>query len=400
MRPLDGIRVLDLTRVLAGPYCTQMLADMGAEVLKVEHPKGGDETRRFGPPFVNGESAYFLSVNHGKRSLTIDFKHPGGRDLIQRLVAVSDVLVENFRPGVLARLGLGPAALLERHPRLIDISITGFGHHGDEALVQKPGYDPILQNMSGITSVTGPPDGEPFKAGASIADVVAGIYGGYGAMTALYAREKTGRGQHVDVSLLDGQVSLLAYHAGFVAATGQAPPRHGNAHPTIVPYQTFAARDGWVVIAAANDKFFGKLATALGHDEWLDDPRFAGNPKRVENRDSLIDQIKPIIATRTVDEWVALLDQAGVPTSPVLDVAQVMRLPHLRARDMVTSVEHPTAGSFEVTGVPVRLSETPGRVEGAPPLLGADTDAVLRQVLGLDDAELRSLHDTGALGSR
>lgn len=398
MRPLDGIRVLDLTRVLAGPYCTQMLADMGAEIIKVEHPRGGDETRRFGPPFVEGESAYFLSVNHGKRSITVDLKRPEGRDLILEMVARSDLLVENFRPGVLERLGLGPAALLARHPRLVYVSITGFGHSGDEAMVQKPGYDPILQNMSGISSVTGPPDGEPYKAGASIADVVAGIYGAYGAMLALFVRERSGRGQHVDVSLLDGQVSLLAYHAGFVAATGQAPPRHGNAHPTIVPYQTFAASDGWVIIGAANDKFFGKLATLLGHPEWIEDPRFESNPRRVENRTALIPQIEPLILQRSVDDWVAALDEAGVPASPVLDVAQVMALPHLRAREMVTSVEHPVAGRFEVIGVPVKLSETPGKVDGPPPLLGADSDEILRQVLEMSDEEIAKLRASGALG--
>ncbi len=399
MRPLDKIRVLDLSRVLAGPYCTQMLADMGAEVIKVEHPEGGDETRRFGPPFVEGESAYFLSINHGKRSMTVNFKTPEGLELIKKLVARCDVLVENFRPGVLERLGLGESQLLAEHPRLVYVSVTGFGHHGDPAYVQKPGYDPILQNLSGLTSVTGPIDGEPTKSGASIADIVAGIYAAYGTVLALYALERSGQGQHVDVSLLDGQVSLLAYHAGFVAATGQAPPRHGNAHPTIVPYQTFAASDGHVVIAAANDKFFGLLAKLLDHPEWIDDPRFVTNPDRVEHRAELVEQIVPIIATRSVDAWIAALGEAGVPAGPVLDPAQVLQLDHLRQRDMVVPIEHPTAGRFEVTGVPVRLSATPGHVDGPPPLLGADTDALLAELLALDEAEIARLREAGAIGA-
>ncbi|MFH1808489.1 MAG: CoA transferase [Pseudomonadota bacterium] len=400
MRPLDSIRVLDLSRVLAGPYCTQMLADMGAQVIKVEHPDGGDETRRFGPPFVEGESAYFLSINHGKRSLTVDLKNPGGLDLIRRLIATSDVLVENFRPGVLTRMGLGEEQLLAVHPRLVYVSVTGFGHHGDPDYVRRPGYDPILQNMSGLTSLTGPADGAPFKHGTSIADIVAGIYAAYGTVLALYARERTGRGQHVDVSLLDGQVSLLAYHAGFVAATGQAPPRHGNAHPSIVPYQTFRARDGHVVIGAANDKFFGLLADLLGHPEWKDDPRFAHNPSRVENREALLDLIEPRIAERDVQDWIRDLEGAGIPVGPVLDAKQVLELGHLRQRGMVVDLHHPTAGTVQVTGVPVRLSETPGRVEGAPPLLGADTDDILREVLGLDDDAITRLRDSGAIGSR
>jgi formyl-CoA transferase/CoA:oxalate CoA-transferase len=398
MRPLDGIRVLDLSRVLAGPYCTQMLADMGADVVKVEHPDGGDETRRFGPPFVQGESAYFLSINHGKRSLAVDFKHPDGLALIRRLIAASDVLVENFRPGVLARMGLGEEQLLAAHPRLVYVSVTGFGHHGDPAYVRRPGYDPILQNMSGLTALSGPVDGAPYKSGASIADIVAGIYAAYGTLLALYARERTGRGQHVDVSLLDGQVSLLAYHAGYVAATGKAPPRHGNAHPTIVPYQTFRAADGHVVIGAANDKFFGLLADLLEHPEWKADPRFATNPRRVENRQALLDLIEPLIAAREVGHWIAACERAGIPVGPVLDAAQVLALDHLKQREMVVELQHPTAGTLTVTGVPVRLSDTPGRVDGAPPLLGADTDALLRELLHLDDATIASLRASGAIG--
>ena len=398
MRPLDGVRVLDLSRVLAGPYCTQMLADMGAEVIKIEHPDGGDETRRFGPPFVAGESAYFLSINHGKRSVAIDFKHADGLALLRQLIASSDVLVENFRPGVLAKLGLGEAELLERQPKLIYVSITGFGHHGDPDYVARPGYDPILQSLGGIASLTGPADGMPYKTGASIADVVAGIYAAYGTVLALLARGRTGCGQHVDVALLDGQVSLLAYHAGAVAATGLAPTRHGNAHATIVPYQIFAAADGYVVIAAANDKFFANLAHLLGHDEWTRDPRFASNPARVENRTALLAQIEPIIRSRAVDDWIAALERANVPAGPVLDVAQVMRLPHLHARDMVVTLDHPTVGPFAVTGVPVKLSGTPGRVEGAPPLLGADTDAVLKDLLNIDAGEITRLRTVGAIG--
>lgn len=399
MGPLEGVRVLDLTRVLAGPYCTQMLADMGADIIKVEHPQGGDETRRFGPPFIQDESAYFLSINRGKRSITIDLKNPDGCALVKRLVERCDVLVENFRPGVLQRLSLGPEQLLGERPRLIYVSISGFGHSGDPAWVQKPGYDPILQNLSGMTSVTGPTEGDPYKSGASIADVVAGIYGAYGVTLALLARERTGLGQHVDVSLLDGQVSLLAYHAGYFAATGAAPPRHGNAHPTIVPYQLFAASDGHIVVAAANDKFFTALAHAVQRPDWLQDPRFASNPGRVENREALLAQLIPIMGTRTVAEWSDLLARAGVPSGPVLNVAQVMQLPHLQQREMVVSVEHPKAGPFLMTGIPVKLSATPGTVGSAAPMLGADTEQVLREVLDCDDQEVAALWTSGALGA-
>jgi crotonobetainyl-CoA:carnitine CoA-transferase CaiB-like acyl-CoA transferase len=398
MLPLDDLVVFDLSRILSGPYCSMYLGDFGARVIKLEHPDGGDDTRGFGPPFINGESTYFMSINRNKESVAIDFKDERGRELARRLAARADVLLENFRPGALERLGLDYKQLREANPRLIYCSISGFGHSGDPDWVRRPGYDLAIQGMGGLASLTGASDGPPFKVGTSIADMIAGLYALVGILVALHARARTGRGQHVDVSMLDGQISLLTYHAGIHFATGAVPSRRGNQHPSITPYETFRASDGFVNIAVGNDPQWrafcaavaGPLAT-LGTD-----PRFATNAARVERRAELESLLQPLVATRTVAEWIALCDGAGIPCGPILNVAEALAHPQVRARGMVVPLAHPTAGDIRVTGVPVRLSDTPGAVRTAPPRLGEHTRAVLTEVLGLDGAAIDALVEEGA----
>lgn len=399
MKPLDDLLVLDLTRVLSGPYCSMHLADFGARVVKIENPSGGDDTRAFGPPFVAGESTYFMSVNRGKESVAVDFKHPRGRALVHALARRADVLIENFRPGALARLGLDYAALHAENARLVYCSISGFGHSGDPEWVKKPGYDLIIQGMGGLASITGQPDGPPLKSGVSIADLAAGLYATIGILLALQARHRTGRGQHVDVSMLDGQISLLTFHAGAHLATGEVPRRRGNKHPSIVPYETFRASDGWVNLGVGNDGLFRAFCAAAGPplDQVAKDPRFATNAKRVEHRDALLAVLEPLIAARPVAAWIELCERAGVPCGPILDVAQALAHPQVRARGMVVPVEHPTAGTGRVTGVPLRLSETPGAVERAAPLLGQHTRSVLTELLAMSEVELETLERDGVL---
>jgi len=397
--PLDDLLVFDLSRVLSGPYCSMYLGDFGARVVKLELPGDGDDTRRFGPPFLGGESTYFMSVNRNKESIAVDLKHPSGQKIALDLAARADILLENFRPGALTKLGLDYATLAEKNPRLIYASISGYGHSGDPDWVRRPGYDLAIQGMGGLASLTGLPGGPPLKSGVSIADLAAGLYALVGILVALHARERTGRGQHVDVSMLDGQVSLLTYHAGSLFATGQVPSRRGNQHPSIVPYETFQAADGWFNLAVGNDSlwraFGAAVAPALAGV--VDDPRFATNQARVENRVALGAILEPLLAGRTVEEWVAICDRAGVPAGPILNIGQALSHPQVRARGMVTTVEHPTAGPVQMTGVPVRLSETPGAVRTPPPRLGEHTRSVLGSLLGLGEEELGALERAGAV---
>jgi crotonobetainyl-CoA:carnitine CoA-transferase CaiB-like acyl-CoA transferase len=397
--PLDDVLVLDLSRVLSGPFASMLLGDFGARIVKLENPDGGDDTRRFGPPFLNGESTYFLSINRNKESIAVDLKNPKGRALVLELASRADVLLENFRPGALDKQGLGPAELLARNPRLVYCSISGFGHAGDPAWSRRPGYDLAIQGMGGLASLTGDPEGPPTKAGVSIADLTAGLYATIGVLVALHARRRTGRGQHVDVSMLDGQISLLTYHAGIHFATGAVPTRDGNRHPSIVPYETFRAADGFVNLAVGNDALWRAFCAAAGAPlaALADDPRFRTNQLRVENRAALAAILEPLVAERTVEEWVALCERAGVPAGPILDVAQALAHPQVVARGMVVPLEHPRAGRTRVTGVPVRLSETPGAVRTPAPTIGQHTASVLREVLGMSDETIAGLARDGAI---
>jgi crotonobetainyl-CoA:carnitine CoA-transferase CaiB-like acyl-CoA transferase len=387
--PLEGITVLDLTRVLSGPYCTMLLADMGARVIKIEQPGKGDDTRAWGPPFVKGESAYFLSINRNKESVTLDFKKPSGRALLDRLIAKADVLVENFRPGTMKRAGLDYEALGTRHPSLVYCSISGFGQYGPKR--DRPGYDAVVQAEGGLMSVTGAGDGPPYRLGVAIADLVAGLLAAQGVTLALFARQRSGRGQHVDISMLDGVAALLSYQAGIFFATGDAPPRMGNRHPTIVPYETFAASDGEFVLAVGTDEQFRRFCGVAGIAPLAADERFATNPGRVQNYDLLRPLLAASLRRRTRSAWIEALTAAGVPCGSVRDVREVLTDPHLEARRMIEVVEHASVGTMRVLGVPIKLSDTPGRVRSAPPTLGQHTAAVLARDLGVPDADLEAL---------
>ena len=377
MAPLDGITVLDLTRVLSGPYCTMLLADMGARVIKIEQPGKGDDTRAWGPPFLEGESAYFLSINRNKESVTLDFKHPAGRAALEQLIAKADVLVENFRPGTLAKLGLDYDTLSKTYPRLVYCSISGFGHTGPRW--QQPGYDAIMQAEGGLMSITGMADGPPVRLGVAIVDIVSGMFAAYGVAVALLARERTGRGQEVDLAMLDATVALLTYQAGNYFASGKVPARLGNRHPSIVPYETFTAADGEFVLAVGNDDQWRTFCGVAGLPE---DERFATNRQRVSGYDAL----RPLVADRLRAEprqyWIDALTSAGVPCGSVRRFDELFADPQLDAREMIAMVEHATIGPLKALGVPVKLSDTPGAVRTPPPTLGQHTDAVLRHDLG------------------
>jgi crotonobetainyl-CoA:carnitine CoA-transferase CaiB-like acyl-CoA transferase len=391
--PLDGVTVLDLTRVLSGPYCTMMLADMGARVIKIEQPGKGDDTRGWGPPFIEGESAYFLSINRNKASVTLDFKTPGGRAILDRLIAKSDVLVENFRPGTLGKIGLDHASLVQRYPRLVYCSISGFGQTGPRR--HEAGYDAVIQAEGGLMSITGAPDGPPYRLGVAIGDIVTGAFAAQGVLLALFARERTGQGQLVDIAMLDSVAALLTYQAGTYFATGSAPGRLGNRHPTIVPYETFAASDGEFVIAVGNDDQWRRFCTVAGLDR--DDERFATNRLRVTR----YAELRPILAerlrTETRQSWIARLTAAGVPCGSVRDLEEVFSDPQLSAREMVARVEHPTVGALRLLGIPIKLSDTPGAVRTAPPTLGQHTVSVLEEDLGLSPAEIDLLRKQRAI---
>jgi crotonobetainyl-CoA:carnitine CoA-transferase CaiB-like acyl-CoA transferase len=393
--PLSGLTVLDLTRVLSGPYCTMLLADMGARVIKIEQPGRGDETRTWGPPFLEGESAYFLSVNRNKESVTLDFKQPEARELLHRLVDTADILVENFRPGTLQRVGLDYDSLKPRRPALVYCSISGFGQSGPRR--DEPGYDAVMQAEGGLMSITGPEGGSPFRMGVAIADLVTGLFAAQGITLALLTRERSGRGQHVDISMLDGVASLLSYQASIYLTTGDVAKRLGNRHPTIAPYDTFEASDGEFVLAVGNDEQFTRLCEAADAAALAVDPRFATNPARVQHYRALRDALAPALRRRSRDEWIARLRAAGVPCGSVRDVGEALRDPQLEARAMIESVEHAAAGLIRVLGVPIKLSETPGAVRTAPPTLGQHTEQVLREDLGLDASRIAALRAAGAI---
>ena len=396
MRPLDGLTVVDLTRVLSGPYCTMLLADMGARVIKIERPGTGDDTRAWGPPFVGGESSYFLSINRNKESVALDFKEPRGRAILDRLIARADVLVENFHPGTLDALGLGYASLAAQHPRLVYCSITGFGATGP--LRHRPGYDAVVQAEGGLMSLTGPGDGEPYRLGVAIADIAAGMFAAQGIALALLVRERTGKGQFVDIGMLDSVAALLTYQAGIYFTTGRTPMRMGNRHPSIAPYDTVAAEDGTIVLAVGNDGQWRTFCQVTGLTSLAEDARFATNADRVEHYGDLHPLIARVIRTRSRQEWIDRLVPAGVPCAAVRGLDEVLADPQLAAREMIQSVPHPSAGPVKVLGVPIKLSDTPGGVDHAPPRLGEHTASVLQQVLGLAPEEIATLNGDGVIG--
>jgi crotonobetainyl-CoA:carnitine CoA-transferase CaiB-like acyl-CoA transferase len=392
--PLAGVRVIDLTRVLAGPFCAMALGDMGAEVIKIEEPGRGDDTRGW-PPFAGGEATYFLAVNRSKKSLTLNLKAPAGRDILRRLVARSDVVVENFRPGTMERLGLGYAQLRARRPGLVYCSISGFGESGPEA--HRAGYDLIVQGESGVMDLTGFPDGPPVKVGTSIADLVSGMAAAQGIVLALLARARTGRGQKVEIGMLDVMASLLTYQAGLYWNAGGRPTRKGNQHPSIVPYEVFRAQDAYLTVGVANNSLWARFCEALERPDLARDPRFETEAQRVANREALVPLLDAALRARPAAEWIGRLERAGVPAGRINTVAEVCESPHLAARGMVLTLEHPKAGPVKVMGVPVRLHGTPGRPAGPPPLLGQHTEEILLRLLRMPPAKLAALRAAGVV---
>jgi crotonobetainyl-CoA:carnitine CoA-transferase CaiB-like acyl-CoA transferase len=392
--PLQGIRVIDLTRVLAGPFATQSLGDLGAEVLKIEPPGGGDETRRF-PPFIAGESHYFLGINRNKKSLVIDLQQAAGADILRRLVATADILVENYRPGVMDRLGLGYEALAALNPRLIYCAISGFGLSGP--LRDKPSFDIVTQALTGALSINGERGHMPVKHGIPLGDMVGGIFGPIAILAALHERGLTGRGRLIDIGLYDGLIGMLGYFAQLAFITGEDPPPMGSSHPNIVPYGSFPAADGSIIIAVLSESFWGKLCDALEQPDLAQDPRFATPTLRRDRRDEVDRIIAEITRTRSVAEWQERLTAFDVPHAPVLGVGAALAHPHARARGMVTEAEHATAGRVRLVGRPIKFPGSPQPPSTAPPTLGQHTVEVLRDELGCGDAEIDALRRDGVI---
>lgn len=388
--PLQGIKVLDLSRVLAGPYGTMVLGDLGADVLKVEQPGRGDDTRAWGPPWAGGESAYYLSINRNKRSITLDLKQPDAQQIIRDLAQQADVVVENFKLGTLEKLGLGYDDLSAINPRLIWANVSGYGPTGPWA--ERPGYDFVVQGEAGIMAITGEPEGDPMKVGVAIVDITTGLFTVVGILSAIRAREITGRGQRVDASLLTSAVAWLANVGQNHLISGKDAKRFGNAHPNIVPYQVFRGSDQFLTVGVGNDRQFLSVCEVLGRDDIAQDPRFAVNSLRVEHRDELIAALQETFSTRPAAEWQQALDAAGVPSGMINTVEQVYANEQVLARNMVVEVEHPTAGNVRLTGIPYAMSDTPPSVRLAPPLLGQHTDEILREYLKLDEETIAQLH--------
>ena len=394
MRPLEGIRILDLTRVLSGPYCTMLLGDLGAEVIKVERPGEGDDTRAFAPPFQGDQAAYFLSINRNKKSITLDMKSERGKEILWRLVDLSDVLVENFRPGAMERLGFGYEVVRARRPAMVYCSISGFGDTGPQK--DRPGYDVIVQGEAGIMDLTGPRGGPPHKVGTSIADLVSGLTAAQGILAALYAAKIDGRGQRVNVSMYEAVAALLTFNASIYFATGNSPRRRGNEHATIVPYETFEASDGWINLGVANDDLWRRFCAVAGTAELMDD-RFASAPDRVRNRDVLVPLVKAVIKQRSRSDWLKQLDDSGVPCGAIRTVAEVCDGEVLQARGMIAEMPHLSAGNVKGIKSAVHLSETTLDTYNAPPRLGEHTHEVLTGLLGYTTEDVHGLARKGVV---
>lgn len=392
--PLAGVRILDLSRVLAGPYCTMMLADLGADVVKVERPGAGDETRAWGPPYAGGESAYYLAVNRGKRSLALDLGDPEGAALALELAARAHVVIENFRAGGARRLGLGFDDVVATNPAVVYCSITGFGTGREPS--DRPGYDFVVQAESGLMALTGEADGPPMKAGVAVVDVLAGLHAAVAILAALRRSERTGEGERIEVSLLDAALASLVNQASNALVAGRDPARHGNDHPNIVPYGAFRARDGWMAIAAPNDGLFGRLCAALGVPALAEDERFATNPLRVEHRDALVPLIERALAARDAADWLGVFESAGVPAGKIRGVGEALAAAAAAGEPATARVAHPTAGEIELVRTPFRLAGAGTREPSAPPLLGRHSDEVLRE-LGVDDDAVEALVNRGVV---
>lgn len=394
--PLQGIRVIDFSQILAGPFCTMLLADMGADVVKVEKPNGGDDTRRYGPPFIEGESAAFLTLNRNKRSIVLDLKSEQGLGVVRRMLADADVMLHNFRPGVVERMGLGYADVSALNPAIVYCAVSGFGATGPYS--QRAGFDLVAQGMSGLMSINGFPDAPPAKVGVPMADLNTGMFCAYGILTAYINRLATGKGQHVDASLLESGMAYTLYESATYFATGEVAGPLGSAHRMIAPYQAFATQDGYINIGAANQNNWERMCRAVGRDDLLDDARFASNPERMGNIQSLTPIMEETFRTQTTARWVEVLERAGVPCGPIYNIEQVYADPHVQSRDMAVELQHPKAGGIRNIGVAVKLSDTPGSVRMPAPLLGQHTDDVLSE-FGYADAEIAALRQSGALGA-
>lgn len=395
--PLAHLRIIDLSRVVAGPLATQIFSDYGAEVIKIEQPRVGDDSRHWAPPRApDGQASYFFAINRGKQSITIDLKHPRGRNLVVELARRGDVLVENFTPGTLDRLGLGAETVRAANPRLIYCSISGFGATGPYR--ERAGYDAVMQGFTGLMSITGEPDGPPVKVGVALIDVITALYAHGAILAALEHRSRSGQGQHLELSLMECGIAALINAATAYLVGGEVQGRWGHAHPSLVPYQAFRARDGYLMVGAGNERLWKAFCEVLGAPEWADDPRYDENAKRVARRAELVRLIEERLAARTRDDWVTAFAEAGLPAGPINDIAEVFADPQVRHRGMAAEVEHPTAGRIRLPGVPVKFAGTPARIQGPPPRLGEHTDGVLRRVLGLGDAEIAELRASGALG--